>query len=552
MITTYTPAPESPQKYGLPYPNYRAPYQWDAIERAFQSTTLNIGLCLPTGAGKSAIALTLAKKTSGQAVILTSTKAHQDQLKNEFGGVAGVADMRGHNAYPCNPQRLESGLWMCNEQFTGQCPYQLARKVARAAPVAVTNYAFWVVDGLHSASPVFKNAKLLICDEAHLAFDSISKALEIDLSRRQFGEIELGGYWPVNRLRDADEWRDYLLAIEPQIQAELKEAEERIAAAEKVMAESAVVHLQEAPPPAESDITIRRRSNGLLNKISDVTDLDVGNHNWVVEPDYNGTVVHMKPVWIKDLVPEMVMGGKVYPDIEKRVFLSATLTWRTLKDLGVADPCDLFEYPSVFPAERRPFYYIPTIVVNYQTTDGAYNVLVARIDEILRTRRDRKGIVHSVSYDRAETVRQRSNYGSSMILHNRGDAATGVAHFKQLPAPFVLVSPAISHGFDFPAKEAEFVILTKVPWRNLSQDILLKRRAKEDKEYIPNLVMQDVVQGAGRAMRGAEEQSETFILDDSWKWFWPNNKHLAPQWFEPKWAERVPLPPKALEEVSMT
>lgn len=133
MVMEYQPAPFSPRALGLPHEEYREPYQWDAVLKALTSTHKFVGLCLATGSGKSLCALSLAQllKNNGRVALLTSTKAHQDQLQAEFGQVEGVVDIRGHNAYSCRPEQQEDGTWICEAK---PCPYQIQRVRAANAP----------------------------------------------------------------------------------------------------------------------------------------------------------------------------------------------------------------------------------------------------------------------------------------------------------------------------------------------------------------------------------------------------------------------------------
>ena len=151
VSSTYYQAPFPPTALGLPHASYRAPYQWDAVQRTFDSPYRFVGLCLPTGAGKSAVAMSLAQLFEGRVAILTSTKAHQDQVLREFGDIPGLVDIRGHQSYDCHPVRQLSGQWACKEQ---RCPYREKRKAASKARIILTNYAFWLTDHLHGKPPV--------------------------------------------------------------------------------------------------------------------------------------------------------------------------------------------------------------------------------------------------------------------------------------------------------------------------------------------------------------------------------------------------------------
>ena len=82
------------------------------IESAIKSGYKNILLCVPTGVGKSHIAVTIAKSL-GTSFIITAQKILQDQYTNDF---AFVYPMKGKSNFPC-----------VDMYDTSQIPYDTAR-----------------------------------------------------------------------------------------------------------------------------------------------------------------------------------------------------------------------------------------------------------------------------------------------------------------------------------------------------------------------------------------------------------------------------------------
>ena len=62
------------------------------------------------------------------------------------------------------------------------------------------------------------------------------------------------------------------------------------------------------------------------------------------------------------------------------------------------------EFDSDFDRKRCPIYYLPTMRVDKNNTD--LRMLYMRLDQIAAKRRDRKGIIQTVSYQRQEDVKQ--------------------------------------------------------------------------------------------------------------------------------------------------
>jgi Rad3-related DNA helicase len=209
------------------------------------------------------------------------------------------------------------------------------------------------------------------------------------------------------------------------------------------------------------------------------------------------------------------------------------------------DDFDFREFDSDFDPARCPIYWVPTMRVDYKQHN--FQMLWLRLDQVAARRRDRKGIVQSVSYARQQEVAAVSHYSQSMILNHAGQPVTeAVARFKEAGPGAILVSPSVGQGFDFPMKECEWQFLCKVPFPPPSK--ILKARSADDKEYHAYLAMQSLVQMVGRGMRSKADRCENFIADDHIEWFTGRFGHLAPRFFRSFYrkVDRLPAPPPAL------
>ena len=181
------------------------------------------------------------------------------------------------------------------------------------------------------------------------------------------------------------------------------------------------------------------------------------------------------------------------------------------------------------------------------------DVWVAQIDKIIASRAvtgKRKGVIHTVSYARQEYLLQHSKYAHLMVGNtsdpNSPTAAQIVKKFKSSVAGTqgvpVLVSPSFATGWDFPGRECEWQIIGKIPFPE-SQSKVMQERIKRDSQYLNYLTMQELVQACGRGTRSELDRCETFIVDDSVKWFVWQAKGQAPAWFEVRPMQDGVLPP---------
>jgi Rad3-related DNA helicase len=220
--------------------------------------------------------------------------------------------------------------------------------------------------------------------------------------------------------------------------------------------------------------------------------------------------------------------------------ISATVRPKTLYMSGIGKENFTFkEFPSDFNKKDCPIYYVPTQRVDYNHKD--LSQLWIRLDQVLARRRDRKGIIHTISYTRRDEVMASSRYADSMLINQRGDPPTSMVDLFRASGPgTILVSPSVGTGYDFPGKDCEFQFICKIPYPPPSK--IVSAREEDDKEYRPYIAMQTLVQIFGRGARFKGDRSENIIGDDNMRWFWPRYSHLAPRWFHGFYEERARLP----------
>ena len=163
-------------------------------------------------------------------------------------------------------------------------------------------------------------------------------------------------------------------------------------------------------------------------------------------------------------------------------------------------------------------------------TDKQVDEWVERIDEIIAGRQHLKGLVFTVSYARAQQLAKRSRFRTQMFLHTSQNTQAVVEQFKRAAPPATLVSPSVTTGWDFPGDECRYIIVGKIPFPD-SRGAIVKARQAEDKSYTSMLAMQTLVQSAGRGTRSADDTCQVLVVDDTWQWWWPQNRHMAPGWF---------------------
>lgn len=523
--------------------------QVEALSSALDTDKRVSLLLMPTGFGKSLVYVAAAILSRTPAVLLTSTKGLQSQLLYDFGDT-GLVDVRGAANYPC--AALQDGRFgvrrdagcdegpchagaACALKKDG-CSYYDAVTRARGSRLVVTNYSYWLAVSQYGGGlgydPMAQRREkrdmgaevsrgLLILDEAHAVPDELAGFLAIQFDGYDLEHILQSRTRPPMEFEAAREWaRDRLVYVQSEIEVNSLEGVDQT--------------------PQWGKVKYVRRLKAAETELKKIIGAE---GTWIVSPygrDNRG--VRFDPVDVAPYREVLFRGAR------KVIMVSATASRKTAKMLGVDDG-DLHyqEYQSGFPVKRRPVYPVPCVRMRYDMEQGQLDYWVATIDNVLRGRGDRKGIIHTVSYARRDYLLEHSQHRDWMHTHDSRDVAVKVERFKRADPPAVMVSPSLVTGWDFPYQACEYQIICKVPFPN-SSDPVVKARQKHDKDYGPYVAMVNLVQAAGRGFRAEDDLCEIFIVDDNWFWFLRKYRDFAPSWFTQaiRSVTTIPRPPDRL------
>jgi ATP-dependent DNA helicase DinG len=489
------------------------PGQTLAINRGLTSLKRFIAHSMPVGEGKSGYYIAHALLAAKRACILTSSKALQTQLQDDFSCV-GLVDMRGRNNYPCSHPDCHTGTCEEGQYYKcDSCPYEDARNEAMSASLVVTNYSYFMLSSLYGRG--LGEFDMLILDEAHSSDEEVCSAASIDVT---FAEANKIGQRLPHEDSGMDKWWEWAESAGKICKDRLDELKQDVDLEKR---ERGKVH-----PATARDLKFWTRAGEkcvsiLSSKIKDGEEKPM----WIVTRNRDG--YHLEPVWAYQYSEKLLFRG-----IKKVILVSATMVPKTMALLGVPkEDCDYYEYPSSFPPKSSPVYLFGSARIDHKTDPAQLAVWMSRIDNVIRRRLDRKGIIHCVSYDRGKYIVENSEFAPFMIFPDSGkDTQRCVDDFKASEPPSFLISPAISTGLDFPFSQCELNIIAKVPFLD-TRDKIIAARQHEDKDYSAYVTAQTIVQAHGRSMRAADDRSETFLLDAHFNWFFYRNRHLFPSWF---------------------
>lgn len=495
------------------------------IKRAFDSGKRFVIVNAPTGSGKSGLSVAFAREN--KAIILTPTKFLQDQYADtpEF---TFEYVIKGKSNYTCGIPSFshysveESAC--CSDAVTAQfeselpfktlgagkagsarrlkvlcsdaliCPYYSKLYRISTTPGAVINYdMFFKIKRMPGSDRGYDLGKSIVFDEAHQLISKASSNFGHTMTNT--GAMRLFGN--EGKRKDGE-------ALAPWIFRLMKVAKE-YAAIEK-------------DPKEASKIENYSKRLGFLVSL-DIFDPD----RFHIEDKH--TEVEIKPLDFR------MLKDHIFAPFDKILLLTATLPANFRQIFGISEEeSEIIDIPSVFDKKNRPAIFpkdLPTL--NYKTVFTKASPQIKLIDELLLAHKNDKGIIHCANYKffdqihdiykanpRFIWVRQETNKQKMIDLHSKSDKAT------------ILVSPALMEGLDLKDDLARFQVLLKLPYPAL--DEYTKKMDSMFPGWYQNLVITNVVQAYGRAVRSQEDHANYYILDGAFNMILSKSKLLIPQY----------------------
>ena len=473
----------NPNDYGLPYNTWR-PNQQEVVDKIVTSKSKIIVVNAPTGSGKSGVAVGSMNMIGGRGAILTGTKALEAQYLSEhkLSNVHGRANYFCHSYLDCST----GGMYGCDDP----CPYMsdLSKCLTNKARF-ITNYSYYLRK--QRANYGLSSLDTLIADEAHDLPNLLTDFMAIEISKGDLEKFDADSYETI------DEWAAWAGRV----------------------AVSLVEELEDTDDPERKFLLERDLEKySTLSSADEYWAIDRVGEDIIFEPSSPSRYTR----WLTGTT-------------QKLVLLSASVVPLTMDLLGLND----YEYltmPSSFPVKNSPVYAVGNVYCNYQMSDDLKIEQLSYIDNIIRTRLNKKGIIHAVSYDRAMWLKRHSKYGQYMLVHRSGGQQIqwAVERFKKRDAPAILVSPAVTTGYDFPGSQCEYQILMKIPYKNITiRENLHKLRNKYNRNWQWYDVTLNLEQMCGRHIRRHDDVGETFIVDANIRNFLARNKRM----FSARWLE---------------
>lgn len=523
----------------------------------------------PTGAGKSAIGMTLADLVP-KAYYLTGTKILQDQLVAEFGDQ--IVELKGRNAYPCTfyarfgPEMVRRGVWKqsqldaflkknsncadgfckskagktgskkhaCTKCFTGGGPNGDGRGGGdlQVLPLGMR----------HSACPYYEQVYKAV-NGRKVTMNFSSFLFQTQMTKRFAGSRDIMLIDECHNIESQLMEFVSLTISDASLQAhgiilpELDTPEEYAVFFEDSKLHETLLHVLHEAQENDQTWLVDDIARTLKKYKMFLDHIQTEGSEWVHEYESTKTghnKVTLKPVYVHNMAQELL-----FKYADRVVLMSATILDVDImcKSLGIKrEDVAAIRLKNRFPVENRLIYVRPVA----KMTGGAEGMkkwgpdLVKGVDEVVGKYDNKRGIIHTHNFAITKLLREnctREVRKRFLFQDEFGNDKTAMLAAHARSQDSILVAPAMHEGIDLFGDLSRFQILCKVPYANFYDNEQLARRVEADQKYYIWMTALKLVQSYGRSIRSADDFADTYILDESIEKFLRDAKKILPDWF---------------------
>lgn len=456
----------------------------DAYDRGVDLVVLSA----PTGAGKSLIgeftAQTLRHTVGGKALYVCTDKGLQDQFQRDFEHptLKGRANYRAISrsdwtAEDCGG-KLCSGCPVWND-----CPYQVAKRVALQAPIAVLNTAYWLTEV--NGPGAFSGRDFVIVDEADTLEDTVLGWAEIRVGWRLAGEV--GVRLPAKGAHHDTLYRwlgSFVRAVQDRERLYDRQSKEYRTLKYKRFAVARVLRTWD---------TIQ----------------------WVRMYEGKNPSLVLKPVRIGPLGQQYI-----WQHGSRFLLMSATMIGaeQMLEDLGWDRDWEYVEVDSDFPPENRQVYPVGAANMTWKNMEeGTVLVDAARaLDAVMDKHPDDRILVHTGSYKVASALMAQVTTQRRRLVSYEGpsERERALRLYRHGDHNAVLLAPSMARGVDLPDEMCRVQVICKVPFLSLKDpQVSARLHGVGGQAWYEIHAARQIVQMTGRGVRHRDDHAVTYVLD---------------------------------------
>lgn len=527
----------------FPFPGYRDHQDeilYETLEAMFIDGYRNVIIEGPTGIGKSPVNVAVGRVIThlyqnsrdieehfgvnieglktGKSFYTTPQKSLRNQLAEDEDLREYVKMLKGRGDYTCGVTGSDCSSCSvradpddsCRNQ--PQCTYWGEKMGACDENIAAITFAMQIVDNYipkedENGRLSFGDRDLVIVDEGH---NSEGQAASMfagftlspwTLPKEVYGSAGQSVSWDDDRYEDVENIVEQLHRKTTDFIEQYENIEQR---------QSEVESCKNVKRKIEYCVKSVKQGDGWVVNIEKVG---------VPGSDRTTKSIELKPVWVDDF-----LGDFVWSRGYRRLITSATIPFRGniqrwADRIGLDGNTKFISKPTPFPVAHR-LIHTNTIVgpMSGNDEDENWDAAMDQIEEIASHHKGEKGLIHSVSYPRAERVVE--SLGDNVMMDKQDLETSAVIESWQNSDKDILVSPTMTEGVDLHGDRCRWQVLLKAPFA-FAGDSRVSYLLNEEKEwtwYYEEAAI-DIIQAVGRAVRGPEpsEAASFYVIDEKFE-----------------------------------
>lgn len=536
--------------FEFPYETIR-PEQQQFLDKAHNTDKKYIVAQLPTGAGKSGIAIYESMMAENSYIVVTN-KALQDQYWRDFKDKFPIKMLKGMNNYPCaicDGVKCDKGPCQGSDATSigikRYCKMNELCEYYRTAGAAFKSKVFLANTSIMNAVVCKKqlHRSTMIIDEAHLLEDFLVDSGTIHLSyevmkfvfegekRLTKSDLEFIRHAELeSTTKPTAKMEKYINICSGLIRSVFQDMSDYEAAQAKMIKDSHVSKaIESGENKSKSKYKHKKEIADTMLKLAEYENPEA-RHKWVYNWDKKTRSLDIVPLTV-----DWIWKQKFDGIADKVIFMSATILnfSNFVQTLGIRpDECCFVDVPSTFNPKNGPIINIGNCATSYKDLqdESNMNTIVKTVKYILDQHPNQRGIIHTGNMKISKYIKE--HLDSPRLLVRLDEVRNeDILEEHNLRKDSVLVSSSMTEGVDLHDDLSTFQIIVKLPWDSLG-NLRTKTQMEEVPLWYSNKMWQKLLQASGRSIRSAEDYAETFILDSSFNFQHKKFSSFLPEYFE--------------------
>ncbi len=523
----------------------------DFIQDEYNKNPLNkfFLLNLPTGVGKSVLALNLANwyrknvNRMARVDIITSNKLLQDQYSQTFDS---ICDLKGKENYECEEYACSCAqgaeFARLNKTSCESCPYSSARESYINGGISLTNFYLYILYAMYNPKLMeSRAARVLIVDEAHEFDDVMTGFVSIKITEAVVKKFKFSNE-PVilkelKQISTISHYVEFLKFLNTEIISTQEQMEKGMYKAPRdVVSDKRDLKISKVLNVKNKDVKLMQLMTDLKQyqlKIEIfLKEYKDNPNNWVLETSYNEKLrqkeLSLEPIWAYDYLDKYVFSHYDMVFLMSGTILDKNLFCQ-LNGLDVTKAV-YYSIEPPFPVKNRPIYYMPVGKMSFKQKEETFERYIPYIKKILDKYSTSKGVIHTNSFELSNWI-QKSIKDKRLVFHDSTNKDEMLKMHCESDKPTVIVSPSMDTGVSFDNDLARFQIIAKVPYPTLGSQ-KNKMRQINNPDWYAWKTVSGLIQMSGRPVRSNKDYADTIIIDGSFGDVIKHSSHFLPDWVQ--------------------